>query len=176
MKRWRQAPISRRSRLMLAILFCAAMLLIASGSLRSLAQDNQASVETLFGTPPLMSIPPDTSVTLHRITYRPGEALELDYPGPIMLYVERGELAVPESVSGKPIVLLYSGPDTSPPPVRSDNGEQVLPPGYAVLVESGRLGMTRNAGAEPTSALAVFLIPERTEEMATAVEEATEGP
>ncbi len=171
-----RAPSVLRLLLLILLVGVAGAAAVMSGGLRSLAQSEEAQIEALFGTPPLDSIPPDTSVVLNRISYDPGEVLDLDYPGPIMLFVESGELAIPDTAAGQPIVLLYSGPDTSPPPIRADNGEQVLLPGYAALVESGQLGTTRNPSAEPTVALAVFLIPERTAEMEMTVEEATAAP
>lgn len=162
--------------LLLAMAFLVTALALSISSPRVLSQGEQPRIEELFGTPPFTQIPPNTSIVVKRITYQPGQMLDLTMPGPIMLFVEEGELAIPEAEEGKPTIFIYSGPVTSPPPVRSDNGHDILPAGYSVLSESGELGLTYNSGSESTMVLAVYLVPEHPEGGAVVVSEATASP
>ena len=116
-------------------------------------------IEELAETPPMQGIAPGTGVSLGRITYEPGGVLDLDYPGPVMYFVDAGELAI-RYTPGRDAAFFYSGTETSPPPLRATtDGLTVLPAGYAIFAETGALGFTRNAGSEPLVVLAIALVP-----------------
>jgi hypothetical protein len=120
-------------------------------------------VEALVGTPSLPVLPPDTSLTVQRITYQPGATSELAYPGPVLYYVESGLLAVPFSPGGGR-AILDAGDEPPRPRPSGTGGEVVLTAGQAILANSGDLGPTRNPGDEPAVVLAVLLVPEALDE------------
>jgi hypothetical protein len=140
------------------------------------SQAEDVQVQNLFSSPVLKPLPPDTSVSLFRLTLQPGATHDVDLPGPVICYVESGSLAVREPRSGSPQVLLYSGPEKSPPPLGSDKRDSVLPPGYAVLVEDGTLGLIRNPGNDPAVVLLLHLVPENLAEGEMVAAEATSVP
>jgi hypothetical protein len=156
--------------------FAALLLLVATAITRTdlivASQSEDVQIEKVFGTPVLNPLPPDTSISLWRLTLQPGASYDVVYPGPVISYVESGSLAVQEPRSGSPQVLLYSGPETSPPPLGADRRDSVLPPGYAVLAENGAIGPIRNPGSEPTVVLLVHLVPQNLGEGETATAEA----
>lgn len=159
---------------LLAVVAVASVL--AQGRLRSAAQPEDVGVEQLFNTPPIAQLPPDTSVSLSRVTLQPGGSRNVRGAGPVVYYVETGSLALREPRDDSPQVLMYSGPAGTPPPLGSDGRDAVLPPGYAVLVEDGVLGPIRNPGDGPLVLLALGFVPEHLEQGESTTARATAVP
>lgn len=148
---------------------------IAGDPLLLARQSQDFEVQSVFDTPVLRDLPPEMSLAVSRLTLQPGATFDFDYPGPVAVYVESGSLALPESRTLAPNVLTYSGPLPAPR-LKSDNGDVVLPPGYAVFAEDGAVAPLRNLGADLTHLLVLNVIPHNPWDYEVATGDATAVP
>lgn len=116
-------------------------------------------------------VPPASPSTMSafRFTYEPGTTFDATFPGPVVLHIESGKMAITHGKETS-IGYQYAGvgsassegvPLSDWPNLKTNaQGETILVEGWTITIEDGQLGQTRNAGKDQLNVLAVLLIPQ----------------
>lgn len=139
------------------------------------------TLEHLATTPSLPFAPAGTSAAVTRYRYEPGAGIELRFPGPVLVSVETGTLAL-EAV-GAAVSIRYApeatmvGTTSAGRDVRVRGAAEApaagapaeVAAGGSVYAPDGDLGPSRNAASEPLVLLVVTFVTQPDGSEATAV-------
>ena len=118
--------------------------------------------QPIFTSPDLDNVPVRATISVQRLIFAPGGVLDVRFPGPVVYFVESGELWFTFRDDG---TMAFT--DTNPPSGQerrqrragSGEPEPTLQAGQTVSVSDGNLGRVTNQGPAEASVLAVILTP-----------------
>lgn len=125
------------------------------------ASDPPLGIERIATSPPFPWTESDAaSLRLERAHLQPGATIDMRFPGPVLLYVERGVLTLTLSSTADIAVTGSDGAAIAGEP-SVDGVVMVVPAGASIFSESGTIGRIDNTGTATVDLEVVSLVLER---------------